>query len=115
MPLWRPSFRAFSPPGMGFLFWDTVMKVLAGLPVSLPYPVWWLPIDRTNIFVAITPRSEEGKQHQRQEWCLIRGLGLTLHARVISRASRNGDLSYASARLKSCPPKIGSDLSYTSA
>ena len=66
MQLWRPSFRAFSPPRMGFLFYDTVMKVVAGLPISLPYPVWRLSVDRTNIFVTITSCGEEEKQYHRE-------------------------------------------------
>jgi hypothetical protein len=51
---------------MGFLFYDTVMKVFAGLPISLPYPVWRLSVDRTNIFVTITSCGEEEKQYPRE-------------------------------------------------
>jgi hypothetical protein len=51
---------------MSFLFYDAVVKVLAGLPISLPQPFWWLSIDWTNILTAIASCGGEENQYERE-------------------------------------------------
>jgi hypothetical protein len=52
--LLRSAWCAFSPPGMIFLFYDTVVEIFAGFSISLGNRFRWLSVDWTSIFRAIT-------------------------------------------------------------
>jgi hypothetical protein len=51
---------------MSFLFYDAVMKVFAGFPISPPQSFWGLSVDWTNILAAITSRSDKKNQYERK-------------------------------------------------
>ncbi len=54
-----PIVCAVSPPRMRLSFYLTVMEVLAGLSLSLSYPLRWLSVDWTNILMAIASCEDE--------------------------------------------------------